>query len=206
MTADAPPMDGREPHDPRIPILSPLSDGVAHVEKILIAALAFGICALILLNVFTRYANNALYWVDESAISAMVWMAMVGASLTVRTRAGVAVTLIIDMVPTAPRWILSIIIDAITLGFGIALIAMSWLWFDLPGLAAAGWDVSAYQGATFRFQYSEPTVTIGISKVWLWLIMPLTAVTITLHATANLAENWFRRSEYGKAALHESRE
>lgn len=190
----------------RIPVLSAASDAVAVAEKVAIGALAFGICALILLNVFTRAAGNALYWVDESAIYAMVWMAMIGASVTVRARAGVAVTLLLDTLPDRSRWQLTVLLDAIVLFFGLLLIVLTWIWFDLPGLAAANFSVGDYQAATFRFQYSEPTVTIGIGKMWLWLVMPIVAVTITLHAAANLAENALLRSEYGVQPAHEAQE
>lgn len=190
----------------RVPVLSAASDAVAVAEKVAIAVLAFGICALILLNVFTRAAGNALYWVDESAIYAMVWMAMIGASLTVRARAGVAVTLLLDALPDGRRWQLTVLLDAIVLIFGLLLIVLTWVWFDLPGLAAANFSILDYQAATFRFQYSEPTVTIGIGKMWLWLVMPLVAITITLHAAANLAENALLRSEYGVQPAHDTQE
>lgn len=44
------------------------------------AFLALTVTLLILLNVVTRYLGAALFWVDELAIYAMVWMTFFGAS------------------------------------------------------------------------------------------------------------------------------
>ena len=42
--------------------------------------MAVGVTLLILLNIVARYFGAALYWVDELAIYAMVWMTFLGAS------------------------------------------------------------------------------------------------------------------------------
>ena len=55
-----------------------LSAGLARVELWCAAFLAVCITVLILLNVVTRTAGNALFWVDELAIYAMVWMTFSG--------------------------------------------------------------------------------------------------------------------------------
>ena len=52
----------------------------ARIEITLAALLAAGVTLLILLNVVTRNIGAALFWVDELAIYAMVWMTFLGAS------------------------------------------------------------------------------------------------------------------------------
>ena len=43
-----------------------------------------------------------------------------------------------------------------------------------------------FQGATFNFIYAEPTNTLGIKKVWVWLAMVLFTFGAVLHSAANL--------------------
>ena len=78
-----------------------------------------------------------------------------------------------------------IFVDAVTLAFGLLLIWFCWTWFDPVNLWSAGFDTRTFQGATFNFIYAEPTTTLGIRKVWLWLIIPVFAAGFTLHAVSN---------------------
>jgi len=73
--------------------LNVLSAKLALVERWLLIVLALAVTLLILLNVVTRSVNQAIYWVDEAAIYAMIWLVMIGASYSFRTREGIAVTL-----------------------------------------------------------------------------------------------------------------
>ena len=56
--------------------VSRVSNAVLSVEKRLIQILAAALVLLILLNIVTRAADAALFWVDELSIYAMVWMAL----------------------------------------------------------------------------------------------------------------------------------
>ncbi|MEO1264961.1 MAG: TRAP transporter small permease [Pseudomonadota bacterium] len=168
--------------------LSFLSRMVLGVEKALLIALAAAITLLILLNVVTRAVNYAIFWVDELTIYAMIWMVMIGASVCVRERRHIAVTLLIDAVPERVQRPMLIAIDVVVAAFALTLIWTSFIWYDPMGVIAAGFDLDAFAGASFNYIYAEPTNTIGIAKVWVWAVMPLVALTITLHACANLAE------------------
>jgi TRAP-type C4-dicarboxylate transport system permease small subunit len=44
----------------------------------------------------------------------------------------------------------------------------------------------AFQGSTFNFIYAEPTSTLGVPKWIIWLVMPIFAGGVFLHATAHL--------------------
>ncbi|HEY0834696.1 MAG TPA: TRAP transporter small permease subunit [Azospirillum sp.] len=165
------------------------SAAVARVERVAACALIAAVAGLILLNVFTRAFNVALYWVDEAAIYAMVWATLVAASLTLRKRGLIAVTLLLDAAGPRVRRAMTVLNDAIILAFSGYLIWLCWIWFAPLEFARAGFDVGAFVVATGNFLYGEPTLTIGIPKVWVWLIMPVFAVTLTVHALANLAES-----------------
>ena len=154
------------------------------------AALAAAITLLILLNIITRANHVALFWVDELAIYAMVWMALVGASAMVRERAGIAANLVVNGLGEAAGRVCRRAVDGLIFGFSISLILLCWRWYDLPGLIAAGFDLQRFSAQTFNFIYEEPTTTLGIPKYLVWLVVPLISVTFTLHSTANLLENY----------------
>jgi TRAP-type C4-dicarboxylate transport system permease small subunit len=167
-------------------MLRRLSEIWARVEVTVAAALAAAISGLILLNVVTRAMGAAIYWVDEAAIYAMVWMTFLAASAALHYRTAVAVTVVPEVAPRlAPA--LARAVDVAVLVFAGLMLWVCWRWFMPLELARAGFDVKTFQGATFNFIYAEPTTTLGISKVWVWLIMPLFAIGATLHAAANLA-------------------
>ena len=61
--------------------VSRVSNAILGLEKPLISMLAAVLILLILLNIVTRSAGAAIFWVDELAIYTMIWMALVGAPL-----------------------------------------------------------------------------------------------------------------------------
>ena len=157
----------------------------AKVELILAAALAAAISGLILLNVVTRAVGAAIYWVDEAAIYAMVWMTFLAGSAALHHRSAVAVTVLPEMAPRLAR-LCARLADVAVLVFALLLLWVTWRWFMPLEFARAGFDPRTFQGTTFNFIYAEPTTTIGIPKVWVWLVMPIFSAGCTLHAVANL--------------------
>ena len=165
-----------------------VSNAVLTLEKGVIAALAGVLVVLILLNIVTRAAGAALFWVDELAIYAMVWMALIGASAMVRMRTGVAVTLVVDTLPRGLGRTVQRFVDAILLALALTLLVLCWQWYDPIGVIESRFDLDAFAQATFKFIYTEPTSTIGIRKFWVWLAVPLMAFAMTIHTLANLLE------------------
>jgi TRAP-type C4-dicarboxylate transport system permease small subunit len=168
--------------------VSRLSDTILSFEKRVIMLLAAALVLLILLNIVTRSAGAAIFWVDELAIYTMIWMALIGASAMLRMRVGVAVTLVVDLLPHRVRRAVVRVVDALLLLFAIALLILSWQWYDPVALVQSGFDLEAFAQNTFKFIYTEPTNTLGISKFWVWLAVPLMAAAMTIHAFANLLE------------------
>ncbi|PWJ16962.1 TRAP transporter small permease [Jannaschia seohaensis] len=168
-------------------MLMQLSARWAQVEIAAAALLAVSVTLLILLNVVTRSLGAALYWVDELAIYAMAWMTFLGASASLHYGNAVAITVLTDALPAAAARLAARIVDVLILVFALFMLWFCWRWFAPWQLAQAGFDVMAFQGATFNFIYAEPTTTLGIPKVWVWSVMWLFAGGATLHALANLA-------------------
>lgn len=168
-------------------VLHRISHAWARAEMGIAAILAVAITVLVLLNVITRAMNASIFWVDEAAIYAMTWMTFLAASAAVHFGQSVSVTLFTDMLPAAATQIARRAVDVTVLIFGLLMLWFSWRWFMPLELARAGFDTMAFQGETFNFIYAEPTLTLGVRKFWLWLIMPIFAAGLTLHAVSNLS-------------------
>ena len=163
-----------------------ISAGWARVELSLAAFLAVSITVLILLNVVTRTIGAALFWVDELAIYAMAWMAFLGASAALHFGHAVAVTILTDTLPSMVRKIAAKLVDLIVLIFALAMLWFCWRWYAPLALIQNGFDVEAFQSATFNFVYVEPTTTLGVPKYWIWSVMWVFSLGATLHSFANL--------------------
>lgn len=167
-------------------MLGRISHGWARAEIAIAAALAVAITALVLLNVVTRALSASIFWVDEAAIIAMSWMTFLAASSAVHFGHSVSVTLLTDMLGEGAAHVAQKLVDAVVLIFASLMLWLCWRWFLPLDLLRAGFDTMVFQGETFNFIYAEPTLTLGVRKFYLWLIMPLFAFGIALHALANL--------------------
>ncbi|MFG3502608.1 TRAP transporter small permease [Pseudomonas sp. NPDC047963] len=163
-----------------------LSNGIGWFERGLMRVLVLALPLMILVNVAGRALKMPIFWLDELAVLTMVWLAMVGLSVTLKSRDAVAVTLLQDAVPPALRRGLQCISDGLVLVFAVAMLVLCYLWFDPLLLINTGFDFQAFAAQSFNFIYQEPTATLGIAKVWFWLILPLVALSSSVHALANL--------------------
>lgn len=158
----------------------------ARIEMWAAAFLALCVTFLILLNVVTRNIGQALFWVDELAIYAMIWMTFLGASAALHHRTSVSITLVTDAVNEVTRRVITKIVDVIVFGFALAMLWFCWRWFLPLDLAQAGFEVTKFQGSTFNFIYAEPTLTLGLPKYLFWIVMWFFSLGATLHSTAHL--------------------
>lgn len=160
-----------------------------HWQRHVVGALVAFTVFLILLNVITRAGNVALFWVDELAVDSMIWAFMLGAAATVRTRQGIVITLVRDYLSPGTRAWLELTGDTFVVLFSLSLVAFNWLWFDPLLLYAVDFEIPEFIRASFNFIYKEQTSTLGIAKWWVWLVMPLMAVLMSVHATANFLDS-----------------
>ncbi|MGY6409728.1 MAG: TRAP transporter small permease [Alkalilacustris sp.] len=170
-------------------LLRGLSGLLVRVERVLVMGLVAGIAGFVLLNVGFRLFRVTLAWADEAAVLCMVLAAFVGASLMLRMRSDPAVRLLHQMVSPAAVRVLRAVVSAVAAGFGGVLGWLCWRWFDPAGLWAAGFDIDAFEMATFNFLYTETTPILRLPFWWFWLVLPWFALTLTVHALTNLAED-----------------
>lgn len=166
-----------------------LSLALLRAERLAITGFMFLLAALILLNVVTRYAGVPIYWVDESAVYSVVWLTFIGASAMTRLRLDFAVSLLTERLSPAGARIAKVLASAGVVVFGLLLTWMCYLWLDPAGIAQAGFDAKAFAAKSFNFIYTERTQTLNWPTWVLYLIIPLFAVSMTLHGLANLFED-----------------
>ncbi len=166
-----------------------VSGRLLRVEHRAIQGLMFLLSALILLNVVTRYSGYPIYWIDESAVYSVVWLTFIGASAMTRMRLDFAVTMLTERFSERGAAIFRVIATLGVVLFGISLGVMCWLWLDPVGIAQAGFDARDYAGQSFNFIYTERTQTLNWPTWVIYLIMPVFALSMTLHALANLFED-----------------
>lgn len=166
-----------------------LIDGlIARAETLVAGLLALAIVILLLINVATRTFGMPLFWVDELAIYAMVWMGFLGASLAIHYRQHIAVTVCIDFLPIRAHMFMLAVIDAMMLFLFVVLAVFVWQWFDPIAVLQAD-SLSEIGAKTFNFIYDEPTTTLGVRKFWFWLILPVFCVFVTIHSVKNLVDS-----------------
>ena len=169
-----------------VQVIHCLSDGILRVERGAVRLLAFALPLMIIANTIGRAFRSPIYFMDELAIHCMVWIAMIGMSLTLKTRTAVSVTMLVDAVPLALMKSMKVLIDVIILTFAGILIYLCIKWFDPVALARVGFDFQEFSGETFNFMYQDTTNTLGMKKFWFWLIVPVAAMTTFVHALSNL--------------------
>jgi len=158
------------------------SNRLAQAEQTAAGYMCLAVLLLILCNVASRALRLPIFWIDEVAIYAMIWMALLAASSAVNTKGHIAVSLVTDMLPEIYAKQLRRLTDFTMVALGAALTALAWVWYDPITLALLGGDTVQFSQKTFNFIYTEPTIATGLPKYIFWLIMPLFSVNMTIHS------------------------
>lgn len=174
--------------------LRSVSQRVAKVEAVVAGLLILMIFCLLMGNVISRSLSRPLIWTDELAIYLMACAAFVGASVGLAHRQHIAVTLLPDMLSAKGARLLGILVDLMLLGFFVILGVLLWRWFDPINVLRAE-SLEAYSMTTFNFMWQEPTVTLGVRKVWFWMVLPVFCLTGGLHVVTSLIERLSGRVE-----------
>jgi TRAP-type C4-dicarboxylate transport system permease small subunit len=123
------------------------------------------------LGVFFRYVlNNALPWAEEADRYLFIWLSFVGASITMRHKAHIAVDLLLRYVSPACRRTLALAAQAAVLIF-LALV----FWASLPVL-----ELTSETRAT----------ATDIPMSWVYFAAPVGCVLIAIETLRLLTRTW----------------
>lgn len=178
-------------------IVGKLSAYISAVERFFLKFLIAALTLSVLMNVLLRMFGITLAWADELGVYTMIMSGFVGASLMLRARIDPAVLLLHEFVPEKGVRILRTAVSVFTTVFGVILCYLCLRWFDPVEIAKAGFDVTAFQAATFNFIYTDQTPVMALPAFWFFLIIPFFAIAITVHALTNLFEDlgWLERPQ-----------
>ncbi len=171
--------------------LARLSRGLARVEIAVGAVLVAAIFVLMLANAASRGFGRPLIWTDELAVHLMVWLAFIGGSAAVAVKGHMVMGLLPETLSPRSAARLALGTDLLVMLFLAAMAMMTWRWLDLPGLIRAG-SGEALARESFNFIYTDPTLTLGLRKIWFWLVMPVTVLTASIHTLATIAADLAR--------------
>lgn len=163
-----------------------LSSILAKLELRIAGILVAIVTALIVINVFTRAANMAIFWIDEAAIFIMVWAVFLGSAVLMQKRQAVAVTLLKDFSSNKLKRLFEVTYDWSILIFSLSLLYFCWVWYRPDALIAVGFDIQEFSMETMNFIYQDTTNTLGIPKYLVWLIIPYFAFSCFIHSLANI--------------------
>lgn len=174
---------------PLVRLLRRFSDLLTRIERLLLIVLIALVAIFVLMNVTFRLFNVTLAWADELAVLSMTMAGFVGASLMLRARIDPAVLILHEMLSPRAVRMLRAVVSLLAAGFGLMLGWLCWRWFNLPGLMAVGFDIGEFEMTHFNFLYTEQTPVLALPFFWFFLIMPWFALTLSVHALTNLAED-----------------
>jgi TRAP-type C4-dicarboxylate transport system permease small subunit len=170
---------------PKRQILAGMSHVIARCERVSAGAVLAGVFSVVLLNVIARTAGQPVIWADELSIYGMAWAAFVGASAGLSGRDHIAITLLPDALPSPTKAKMRHIVDLCLFVLLLCFAGILWRWFDPIAFLSAP-SADQYTMQTFNFMHQEPTTTLGIGKLWVWLVLPVFNTTALIHVSARL--------------------
>ena len=159
-----------------------LSDKVNQIVKLIGFVQLSIMTVIIILQVFYRYVlGSSLSWSEECARYLFIWIVMLGASMGVKEKSHVAVTLFKDWLPFRIRTGVDILF---TIMIGVMAAVM----------IIYGWSITQ----TVSIQLSP---AIRISMFWVYLAIPVSGLLMMVHLTAQAIELFmtFRMTDEGRA-------
>jgi TRAP-type transport system small permease protein len=124
--------------------------------------------ACVVLGVVSRQLNSPLAWTDEMAQMFLVWAAVAGWMIALRSRSHIRITMLIDLLPARARAGTEIAIQLCVVGFGVLILRYGF------GLIERTWDVEA--------------ISLPISSAIIYLPLPALATALILQGAGQAIE------------------
>lgn len=148
--------------------LGRLEGGFSRLVGVLCALLLLGIVGVVSYQVASRYlpGMSVPRWTEEVSLILMVWLAMLGSGLGVRTNEHLAMDLVLRQLPVRVRRVVSHGVWLLVAAFGVYLVVYG---FELAS-------------RTMLQTFSASKLPIG----WMYLGIPFGGALMTLYALRNL--------------------
>ncbi|PID24071.1 TRAP transporter small permease [Sporosarcina sp. P7] len=155
-----------------------LSDTVYTLEKFLVVLLLPALLLSLFSDVVFRYIfNSPLLWAQETALFTFIFASFIGASMSVKVREAVAVTILVDRVNESLRNVLIIIGMIISLIFTVAIFYLSVKWILNPNILL------------------QRSVTTQIPMIIPYLSIPISLLFMIVHFVYLLIESFHASNE-----------
>lgn len=149
-----------------------LSDNIHKLEKCLVIIIIPVMLITMALDIFFRYfLSSPLVWAQELALYSFVWSGFIGASMSIKAKEAVAVTLIVDKIHSKLKNILIMIGLLASIGFSIYVLYLSVTWIINPTILL------------------QKSITTQMPMIYMYLSIPVSIFFMTIHFI-----NWFFES------------
>lgn len=149
-----------------------ISNGIFKLEKILVIITIPLMLIAMVFDIFYRYFLNApLIWGQELTLYTFIWTSFLGASMSIKTKEAVAVTIFVDKLNARFKNILIITGLLISAVFAVLILYLSINWITNPNIL---------------FQKSVTTQT---PMIFMYFCIPLSLLFMSIHFI-----NWFIES------------
>lgn len=151
--------------------LGPLRRGLSTILLSSAVALLAIMTLLVLLQIFTRYVlGSPVAFTEELVRYALIWVSFIAGTYAFLQREHMALTLLRDRLPAAPRRALVIAIDALILVLAVLVLGI--------GGGMLAWE-----------SRESISALLGISRGLVYLISPLTGAMIALVQILHLVDD-----------------
>jgi len=146
-----------------------------YLEEVLCTVFIAIIASSVFLQVVLRFLfDTAAVWAEETAVYGMIFAVYFGASLAVRERAHIRITMLVNALPRAMQVVCVVLADLLWFGFMVFMIVQT----------------TEYTKLLFEMTYITPG--LGIEQRWFQVFIPATLVLMTFR----MAQVYWR---WGKA-------
>ncbi|WP_341485747.1 TRAP transporter small permease subunit [Thioclava sp. GXIMD4215] len=154
---------------------------LAKAEMALSAACLAAVVLMMGAGTVARSLGHPFVFSDDLAISLMVWGALFSISANLAQGGHMRVDLLL---PHLPHFLIRLI-DAVCAVMLAGFVLTLWLWLDPLGLIGAGGAMQLAM-TTGNYTYTEPVMTLGILKIWIWLPLVPASLGALYHALIRL--------------------
>ena len=145
-----------------------------HFEEVLCSLCLAVVAGSVFLQVVLRFLfSSASSWAEETAVFGMIFAVYLGASMGIRERAHIRITMLVNVLPRTMQIICIVLADALWFGFVLFMVFMT----------------AAYTRLLFEVTYITPG--LGIEQRWVQVFIPV-ILMLMLFRIGQVYWRWWR--------------